>query len=249
MWPALIKVEELTYRSSGKKRKAPSASAKSKKKHSSSGASSSVEETTTEPPILMILPEKTKFGRAGHIDTHGDEVPFAWFTFVKEEENSKWEDVIETKVQSYISERDEDGRSRLRYRTIYHFTTNDPLTLYDMSKLQTIEWLKRQLTTSEDETPGSVELLEAAFPIVNEIVTRQSDFKNDRNLFKTLQAKGLITDEIRGWCHDDMNMSTGGKHPREAVIQKPNDIFIDEQERSYDSSSPATPVKPKHSRT
>ena len=253
MWPALVKVDELRFRSIGKRKEAPPSATNESKKQRDSSTSNGASSSEDNAPEYLILPENTKMGRAGpFIIRDGDEVPFAWFTYVtKKEEKEKDEnkenptDIIEIKVQNYIEERDSDGRPTLKHRRIHHFETQKELTLYDMSKPKTIKWLQRQLTKAE------CELLDTAFPIVgdgdvaNEVVTRQSTLENDRLLFKMLQDKNLITDVISGWCHDDMQMGTEGQnfHMREAVIQKPNTIF--KEAPPPNSSAPTTPVKQK----
>lgn len=72
---------------------------------------------------------------------------------------------------------------------------------------------------------------------------RRSDFPRDRRLFQSMLEAGLVNDNTKGWCHDDMETVTGGRHAREGVIWKPRDAFIGQEQEPYNPSNPVTPTK------
>ena len=234
MWPALRKLDKLTFRSlAPPPSPAPARVGKRQVR------------MTESTPVFAILPIGTKVGRASRgrrqlNDSFWDEEPFAWFTFV-ERGNADWKEIIDTNLQNYLQEYDENGRKTHFQTKNYYYDTVQELKLYDMSNPQTIQYLENY--TSDDNKRVSVEDLNVVFPIVGRRVKRRSVFPRDRRLFQSMIRAGLFDHHIRGWCHDDMEMITGGTHAREGVVVHPFEAFIEQEEIPHNPSNPTTPTK------
>ena len=219
MWEALKKIDQLKFR-------AP------------------IQPGQSLVPKFTVLSKDTKIGRASRgplqlDDSYWDRQPkFAWFTYV-DEDNPNHKQIIDFNLENYLEEYDEAGRKTNKQLTNRYYDTQQELRLYDMSSVQTIEYLRNYV--SEQGITVSVRDLNDMFPIVGGIVKRNSNFPQDRRLFQSMIRANLFDDYTRGWCHDDMPRLTGGMHRREGVIVDPITAFIKPPEKAYDASEPTTP--------
>ena len=195
MWPAILRAEQTKYKS-----------------HSNANAFNAE---------LVLLPRQTRCARRSitrkSLNDNREEAKdvFGWFTYVLEDDDVEDETTyFEKQLSNYDMQYDEDGNKTTRPTFLFTYELQEDVRFYNMSSPDTIRFLQNNLKYSEN--------IDAVFSIHNEIVYRNSDPENDRNLFIQLIREKFIDDEmIQGWLHDDMPHVTLGIHRREAVILNP----------------------------